>query len=218
MVESDKASVEVPSTVAGTIERILIQSGDSIKEGVVLIEVKTAVTAASEATAVEQAPTQTANTSAPAAAAVVPVAAGLVEVTVPDLGVDKATVSEILVKVGDHVAAQQSLCVVESDKASVEVPSTVAGIITAIHISLGQALTQGTALVAIESESVQPAAPATAAPVATRRPHAPPTGVGPEILPDRLPARHPLPHDRGVHNCPATKGAGSGQARPFAAL
>ena len=167
VVESDKASVEVPSTVAGTIERILIQSGDSIKEGVVLIEVKTAVTAASEATAVEQAPTQTANTSAPAAVAVAPVAAGLVEVTVPDLGVDKATVSEILVKVGDHVAAQQSLCVVESDKASVEVPSTVAGIITAIHISLGQALTQGTALVAIESESVQPAAPATAAPVAT---------------------------------------------------
>lgn len=164
VVESDKASVEVPSTVAGTIERILIQSGDSIKEGVVLIEVKTAVTAASEATAVEQAPTQTANTSAPAAVAVAPVAAGLVEVTVPDLGVDKATVSEILVKVGDHVAAQQSLCVVESDKASVEVPSTVAGIITAIHISLGQALTQGTALVAIESESVQPA---TAAPVAT---------------------------------------------------
>ena len=167
VVESDKASVEVPSTVAGTIERILIQSGDSIKEGVVLIEVKTAVTAASEATAVEQAPTQTANTSAPATVAVAPVAAGLVEVTVPDLGVDKATVSEILVKVGDHVAAQQSLCVVESDKASVEVPSTVAGIITAIHISLGQALTQGTALVAIESESVQPAAPATAAPVAT---------------------------------------------------
>lgn len=167
VVESDKASVEVPSTVAGTIERILIQSGDSIKEGVVLIEVKTAVTAASEATAVEQAPTQTANTSAPATVAVAPVAAGLVEVTVPDLGVDKATVSEILVKVGDHVAAQQSLCVVESDKASVEVPSTVAGIITAIHITLGQALTQGTALVAIESESVQPAAPATAAPVAT---------------------------------------------------
>ena len=170
VVESDKASVEVPSTVAGTIERILIQPGDSIKEGVVLIEVKTTSNAATAPVAQPQA-APIAVTSTPAAVAAAPVVAGPVEVAVPDLGVDKATVSEILVQVGDRVVAQQSLCVVESDKASVEVPSPVAGVITAIHINVGQSLTQGDALVAIESEVVA-AAPAST--VAATKPNAQP--------------------------------------------
>jgi pyruvate dehydrogenase E2 component (dihydrolipoamide acetyltransferase) len=69
------------------------------------------------------------------------------------LGVDKATVSEILVQVGDHVDAQQSLCVVESDKASVEVPSSIAGVVKAIHVSVGQEVKQGIALATIEGEA-----------------------------------------------------------------
>ena len=77
------------------------------------------------------------------------------------MGVDKATVSEILVKVGDTVEAQQSLCVVESDKASVEVPSSTAGVIKAIHVELGQSVSQGVALVTIEAEGQ-------AAPVASK--------------------------------------------------
>ena len=81
------------------------------------------------------------------------VSSGEQEISVPDLGVDKATVSEILVQVGDHVDAQQSLCVVESDKASVEVPSSIAGVVKAIHVSVGQEVKQGIALATIEGEA-----------------------------------------------------------------
>lgn len=164
VVESDKASVEVPSTVAGVIESIVVKSGDTVKEGVVLMTVATAATA-SAAPVAASAPQQTAVAAVVANAAATSTAttaSATVEVSVPDLGVDKATVSEILVKVGDQVEAQQSLCVVESDKASVEVPSTVAGTITAIHVTLGQSVQQGVALVAIETQTVS----STAAPAA----------------------------------------------------
>lgn len=157
VVESDKATVEVPSTVAGTVTAVLVKEGDNVKEGVVILEVSTttqAATAPAQAEPVQQAQPQAAATtattaqSAPAAAS-----SGPVEVSVPDLGVDKATVSEILVQIGDRVDAQQSLCVVESDKASVEVPSTTAGKITAIHVNVGQEIKQGVALVSIESDA-----------------------------------------------------------------
>ncbi|NNP77056.1 pyruvate dehydrogenase complex dihydrolipoyllysine-residue acetyltransferase [Acinetobacter sp. Ac_3412] len=168
VVESDKATVEVPSSVAGIVEAIQIKEGDSIKEGVVLIQVKTA--SAATPSEPQAAPAQT---EAPAATHT---STGNVEIEVPDLGVEKALVSEILVNVGDRVEAQQSLCVVESDKASVEVPSSVAGIVKAIHVSANQEVRQGVALATIEV-SGQAAAPASApkaqapsAPAATTAP------------------------------------------------
>ncbi|ERS03385.1 dihydrolipoamide acetyltransferase [Acinetobacter sp. COS3] len=160
VVESDKATVEVPSSVAGIVEAIQIKEGDSIKEGVVLIQVKTASTATSSEP--QAAPAQT---EAPVATKEASVASntstGNVEIEVPDLGVEKALVSEILVNVGDRVEAQQSLCVVESDKASVEVPSSVAGIVKAIHVSANQEVRQGMALAMIEvsGQAAAPAAP-----------------------------------------------------------
>jgi Pyruvate/2-oxoglutarate dehydrogenase complex, dihydrolipoamide acyltransferase (E2) component, and related enzymes len=77
---------------------------------------------------------------------------GDIEVKVPDLGVDKAAVAEILVQVGDTVEKDQSIIVVESDKATVEVPSTTAGVIKAIHVELGQNVSEGVALITIEAE------------------------------------------------------------------
>ena len=158
VVESDKATVEVPSSVAGIVEAIQIKEGDSIKEGVVLIQVKTASLAA--APEPQATPTQT---ESPVATTEAPVATntstGHVEIEIPDLGVEKALVSEILVNVGDRVEAQQSLCVVESDKASVEVPSSVAGIVKAIHVSANQEVRQGMALATIEVSGSTAAAP-----------------------------------------------------------
>lgn len=142
VVESDKATVEVPSTVAGVVEAIQIKEGDSVKEGVVLIQVKTTATETVPEPQVDQEKVET--------TASFIAATGEVEITVPDLGVEKALVSEILVNVGDRVEAQQSLCVVESDKASVEVPSSVAGIVKAIHVSANQEVRQGMALATIE--------------------------------------------------------------------
>lgn len=154
VVESDKATVEVPSTVAGTVESITVKEGDTVKEGVVLITVKTA-SAGNDAAQPVSKPTEQASVQVAEVKQEQPASSaqtGSVDVTVPDLGVDKATVSEILVKVGDQVEKDQSLVVAESDKASVEVPSTVAGVVKAIHVELNQSVSQGAALVTVEAQ------------------------------------------------------------------
>ncbi|MEQ1445410.1 2-oxo acid dehydrogenase subunit E2 [Acinetobacter schindleri] len=164
VVESDKATVEVPSTVDGTVEAIQIKEGDTVKEGVVILTVKTAASASVQQSAPESAEQVSAPAAPEAKAETVTQApaapAGDVEVKVPDLGVDKAAVAEILVQVGDKVEKDQSIIVVESDKATVEVPSTTAGVIKSIHVELGQNVSEGIALITIEAAGQ--AAPATA--------------------------------------------------------
>src|SRR5690606_33929463 len=139
--------------------------GDTIKEGVVILKVKTATSAAQAQTEpaqaeVTQPETQEKAVEAPQAS-VAP--AGDVEVMVPDLGVDKAAVAEILVQVGDTVEKDQRVGVVESDNAAVEVQRTAAGTIKANHVELGQNVAEGVALLTIEA-----AAQADAAPVAVK--------------------------------------------------
>lgn len=196
VVESDKATVEVPSTVAGTVEAIHIQEGDSVKEGVLILTVKTAdSTPAAEqaASQVEEKPkaqaTPEAKTETASQQAASP--AGDIEVKVPDLGVDKAAVAEILVQVGDTVEKDQSIIVVESDKATVEVPSTTAGVIKAIHVELGQNVSEGVALMTIEAEGQASPAAAPAekseAPVAKATP-------APAAAPKAEPAATPETH------------------------
>lgn len=177
VVESDKATVEVPSTVSGTVESVEVRAGDTVKEGVVLLKVKTASSAAEDAPST--ASTTASSTKAPKTETSVqaPVASapsGDVEIAVPDLGVDKAVVAEILVQVGDTVEADQSIIVVESDKATVEVPSSSAGVIKAIHVQMGQNVSQGMALVSIEAEgqAAAVAQPAKAAPAPVAAPQA----------------------------------------------
>lgn len=146
VVESAKASVEVPSPVDGVIESILVTQGQMVQEGVALFTVSGAVEDVApvlvapsvdkvEAVqkAVEQPQKATSSESAPTSQTV----------EVPDLGVDQADVSEVLVKVGDVVTVGQSLVVVESAKASVEVPSPFAGTVESIAISQGQSVKQG---------------------------------------------------------------------------
>lgn len=196
VVESDKATVEVPSTVAGTVEAIHIQEGDSVKEGVLILTVKTTDSApAAEQTAPQaeekpkaQATPEVKTETAPQQAAS---PAGDIEVKVPDLGVDKAAVAEILVQVGDTVEKDQSIIVVESDKATVEVPSTTAGVIKAIHVELGQNVSEGVALITIEAEGQASPAAAPAekseAPVAKATP-------APAAAPKAEPAATPETH------------------------
>lgn len=196
VVESDKATVEVPSTVAGTVEAIHIQEGDSVKEGVLILTVKTADSAPAAEQAAPQAAekpkaqaTPEAKTETASQQAASP--AGDIEVKVPDLGVDKAAVAEILVQVGDTVEKDQSIIVVESDKATVEVPSTTAGVIKAIHVELGQNVSEGVALMTIEAEGQASPAAAPAekseAPVAKATP-------APAAAPKAEPAATPETH------------------------
>lgn len=158
-VESDKASVDVPSSSAGVVKAILVKQGDEVTEGTALIELEAGETSA-PTPVVEKTETKTEtvvqtqeNTASntPVASTSSHTASHTVEVKVPDIGVEKAVLAEILVKVGDTVAVDDSLVVVESDKATVEVPSTVAGEVTAIAIKVGDTVKEGVVLLSVKT-------------------------------------------------------------------
>ncbi|TKU79019.1 pyruvate dehydrogenase complex dihydrolipoyllysine-residue acetyltransferase [Citrobacter sp. wls706] len=154
-VEGDKASMEVPAPFAGTVKEIKISTGDKVSTGslIMIFEVAGEVGAAAPAKA-EAAP----------AAAPAPAASGSKEVNVPDIGGDEVEVTEVMVKVGDKIAAEQSLITVEGDKASMEVPAPFAGTVKEIKISTGDKVKTGSLIMVFEVEGAAPAAaPAQAA-------------------------------------------------------
>ncbi|MDV1012972.1 pyruvate dehydrogenase complex dihydrolipoyllysine-residue acetyltransferase [Klebsiella grimontii] len=160
-VEGDKASMEVPAPFAGTVKEIKINTGDKVSTGslVMIFEVAGAAPAAAPAKA----------EAAPAAAA--PAASGSKEVHVPDIGGDEVEVTEVMVKVGDKIAAEQSLITVEGDKASMEVPAPFAGTVKEIKISTGDKVSTGSLIMVFEVEGAAPAAaPAAAAPAPAAAP------------------------------------------------
>jgi pyruvate dehydrogenase E2 component (dihydrolipoamide acetyltransferase) len=173
-VESDKASMEIPSSTAGVVKELKVAIGDKINEGSLLLLLETgavaapapvaaagtpavapaAPTPAASAPAPDRAAAQAAGTPAPAAAS------GTVEVEVPDIG-DFADVGviELLVKVGDTVALEQSLITVESDKASMEIPSSHAGVIQALKVAVGDRVSKGTIVATIATAGGAAATP-----------------------------------------------------------
>ncbi|ORM85305.1 pyruvate dehydrogenase complex dihydrolipoyllysine-residue acetyltransferase [Pantoea deleyi] len=153
-VEGDKASMEVPSPQAGVVKEIKISTGDKVETGslIMMFDAEGAAEAAPAA-----APEKKADAApAPAAAA----ATASKEVAVPDIGGDEVEVTEILVKVGDKVEAEQSLIVVEGDKASMEVPAPFAGVVKEITIATGDKVSTGSAIMVFEAEGAAPASDA----------------------------------------------------------
>lgn len=156
-VEGDKASMEVPAPEAGVVKEVLVKVGDKVTTGTPMLVLE----AAGAAPAAE----------APAApvAATAPTASSVVEVNVPDIGSDEVNVTEIMVKVGDSVEVDQSIINVEGDKASMEVPAPIAGVVKEILINVGDKVSTGKLIMKFETASAAPvaaAAPAqTAAPV-----------------------------------------------------
>ncbi|WP_434353854.1 dihydrolipoyllysine-residue acetyltransferase [Psychrobacter sp. HD31] len=155
LLESDKASVEVPSSAAGTVKSILVSVGDTVSEGVVLLDIEAGETAQPDETVADEAPKQVETTEQPANVeqTEAPVAnASAAEVThaLPDLGVDEAEVAEIMVKEGDLVEAEQSILLVESDKASVEVPAPASGKVVKLLVNAGDTVSNGQAFIVIE--------------------------------------------------------------------
>jgi pyruvate dehydrogenase E2 component (dihydrolipoamide acetyltransferase) len=122
-VESDKASMEIPSSHAGVVKELKVKLGDKVAEGTLVLVLEAAAAAATAAAPAAAVPVQ-ANLAAVAAAPVAPTAAGgAIDVVVPDIGdFDEVTVIEVFVKPGDSVKVEQSLITVESDKASMEIP------------------------------------------------------------------------------------------------
>jgi len=165
-VESDKASMEIPSSHAGVVKELKVALGDTVNEGSLLLLLEVAGEAAAPAPAPVAAPAA-APVAVPVAAApaAAPAAAGgRIEVLVPDIGDFKdVAVIELLVKVGDTVKVEQSLITVESDKASMEIPSSHAGVVKEIKVALGDKVNIGSLVVVLEGAAGVAAAPVLAA-------------------------------------------------------
>lgn len=167
IVESAKASVEVPSPASGTIKNIRIKTGQSITQGEVLFELEDADNTnnadhaehedslaeagqSSNSADSEQASTKSSQSEQAEKTSDTTEESRLQQIKVPDLGVDEADISEILVNVGDVVEKEQSLLVLESAKASVEVPSPFAGVIQQVNVTGGQKVKQGMLILSID--------------------------------------------------------------------
>ena len=170
LLESDKASVEVPSSAAGKVTKINVAIGDQVSEGMVLIEVESADASddnddtAEEVTDSEQADDN--NEDAPveddADAEEATDDAGEGASTthaLPDIGVDEAQVAEIMVSVGDTVSADESILLIESDKASVEVPAPEAGVVEKILVNAGDTVANGQDFIVIKAAGTPKAKP-----------------------------------------------------------
>jgi pyruvate dehydrogenase E2 component (dihydrolipoamide acetyltransferase) len=186
-VESDKASMEIPSTHAGVVKEMKVKLGDKVSQGTLVLMVEAAGAAAAPAAA-SPAPAPVAAPAAPAspaaaapAAQAAPAAAGgaSVEVLVPDIGdFAEVTVIEVFVKPGDAVKQEQSLITVESDKASMEIPSSHAGVVERLLVKVGDKVAKGSAVLMLKGNSAAAAAPAPA-PAAAPTPAAAPAAPAP---------------------------------------
>ena len=205
-VESDKASMEIPSSAAGVVKELKVKMGDKVKQGslVLVLEaasapmaVTTPQTAPAAAVSEQKSSQAGMNTSSAATNSVAASAkTGPVEVRIPDIGDFKdVTVIELLAKPGDAIKVEQSLITVESDKASMEIPSSHAGVLKELKVKLGDKVNIGDLLAVLEGVSgaaapaSMPTPAAAAAPMAVAAAGAAPVSVA-------APALAPVP----VHN------------------
>ena len=193
-LESDKASMEIPAPKGGVVKSLKVKLGDRLKEGDELFELEVegaAQAPAAPAAAPTEAP-KAAAAAAPAAAPApaAPASSSVQDVHVPDIGSDgKAKVIEILIKVGDSVEADQSLITLESDKASMEIPSPAAGVVESISVKLEDEVGTGDFILKLKvaGAAAAPAAAAVSAPAAAPAPaaasdvHKVPAGAHPAV-------------------------------------
>ncbi|MFI7867034.1 dihydrolipoyllysine-residue acetyltransferase [Ectopseudomonas khazarica] len=173
-LESDKASMEVPSPKAGVIKELKVKIGDRLKEGdeLLVLEVEGAAQA-TPAPKAAAAPAEAPKAVAPAAAPAAATSSSVQDVHVPDIGSDaKGKVIEIMVKVGDRIEADQSLLTLESDKASMEIPAPAAGVVEALLVKLDDEIGTGDLILKLKVEGAAPAA-AAAQPAAAKAEAAP---------------------------------------------
>ena len=214
-LESDKATMDVPSSAAGTVKEVKVKVGDNVSEGSLIVVLEGGEGGAAEKPAASQANgAAAAPAPAPAAApAPAPAAApapassggGVQEVKVPDIGDYKdIPVIEIAVKVGDRVEKEQSLVTLESDKATMDVPSSAAGVVKELKVKIGDTVSEGSVIVVIEAEggAAAPApAPAAAPKQAVEKPSdAPATPSPAPAAPSALAQAPVIPAGEGGHH------------------
>ncbi|NBF07429.1 dihydrolipoyllysine-residue acetyltransferase [Pseudomonas sp. Fl4BN1] len=192
-LESDKASMEIPSPAAGVVKAISVKLNDEVGTGDLILDLEVAGAAAPAAAPAQAAAPATAAAPAPAAAPAAPVADSVQDIHVPDIGsAGKAKIIEVLVKAGDSVVADQSLITLESDKASMEIPSPAAGIVESVSIKLDDEVGTGDLILKLKVKGAAPAvapAPAAAAASAPAPASAAPAAVPAAAAPVAAPAK-----------------------------
>ena len=207
LLESDKASVEVPSSAAGKVTKISVAVGDQVSEGMVLIELESAEVSddaddkAEEVTDSEQADESTEDaaeedTDVEESAADASEGASTTH-ALPDIGVDEAQVAEIMVSVGDTVSADESILLIESDKASVEVPAPEAGVVEKILVNAGDTVANGQDFIVIKAAGSSNAKPKADTAKKADKP-APKAGDKPQPAPTGEPKQAPAPTSTAV--------------------
>lgn len=160
-VESDKASMEIPSPSGGVVKEVKVQLGDKVRQGSLLLTME-AEGGGEKAPAAEPAPAAASAAAASSAAALEPSApvpaasasasAASVDVVIPDIGdFDEVTVIEVMVAAGDQIELEQSLITVESDKASMEIPASHAGVVETIQVKVGDKVAKGSRIAVVKT-------------------------------------------------------------------
>src|SRR2546421_6401475 len=171
-LESDKATMEIPSPEAGVVKELKVKMGDKVSQGTPILELDAKnEPARKEAPAKKEAPKSEQKAAAAAPARATPTTGAAQIVPVPDIGDFKEVeVIELLVKPGDTVAKEQSLITLESDKATMEIPSPGAGVVKELKVKVGDKVSKGAPILLLESaqpqkrpEAPQPAPPAPSA-------------------------------------------------------
>ena len=215
-LESDKASMEIPSPAAGVVESVSVKVGDEVGTGDLILVLKGAGGAQGQAASAPAPAAAAAAAAAPQAEAAAPAEAeepageSTEEVRIPDIGADAASVIEMLVKVGDSVEAEQSLITLESAKASMEIPAPKAGVIESIAIKVGDEAKTGDLILTLKVQGKAAAKPAAAAqaPAATPEQAKPANvqGSAPaKAAPQAAPAAAPSRDGSKVHAGPAVR-------------
>ncbi|MCH4867505.1 dihydrolipoyllysine-residue acetyltransferase [Pseudomonas sp. TMW22089] len=214
-LESDKASMEIPAPKAGVVKSLKVKLGDRLKEGDELLELEVEGGAAAPeapapaaAPAAAEKPAAAPAAEAPAAPAAAPAQSTVQDIHVPDIGSSgKAKIIEILVKAGDTVEADQSLITLESDKASMEIPSPAAGVVESISVKLDDEVGTGDFILKLKvAGAAAPAAPAQAAAPAAAKAEAPAAAPAAKAAaPALAPAAAPAASGAKVHAGPAVR-------------
>jgi dihydrolipoamide dehydrogenase len=165
-LESDKATMEVPSSHAGVVKELKVDVGDTVSEGSVVVVLE------AEGAGSPSAPAGQADAGGASSPGAPPqpspaggggggsASGGVVEAKVPDIGgYSDVPVIEVLVAAGDRVAKDQGLVTLESDKATMEVPSSHAGVVKEVKVQVGDTLSEGSVVALIEAEGAAPAGP-----------------------------------------------------------
>lgn len=201
-VETDKATMDIPAPISGVVAELKVKVGDKIKEGDLIAlfeaaapaeEAAPAAPAASEepapAPAEAEAEPETAAPATDVAAAPAATVSETIEVTVPDIGTDgEVDVIEVLVSVGDEIEAEAGLITLETDKATMDVPSPAAGVVESVAVKVGDKVGQGALVITLTTQVTAPAAATAPAPAASTE-----TNTVSEPAPVEAPRKPPVP-------------------------